>query len=597
MPLQEWIHNLEEGKGAVWIKRIFVFLAFAGIAAVYNVRHYKNFATPEAMDSAQVARQLASGQGFTTKFVRPFSLKLMVNHQGEGILTKEAEKAGKHPLRNPHPDLAHAPVFPLIEAGLMKALPFNFAVRQNFWRFQPEIIIAIFNQLLFAAILVSLFILSRRLFDPGVAAVTVAVTALAEIFWRFTIAGLPTMLLMLITVWIVYFLSVMESQTRDQTAKDRSFYAMAFGVGLLLALGSLTRYSYGFLLLPILIFSVAFFGTRRGASTAIIIVIFVAALTPWCYRNYTISGQPFGTAQFAPVAGTVLFPKDRLERSMPQSLRMDLNKVTPNQYGKKLLTGLSNIIRNEVPKLGGSWVTALFLVGLLAPFRNPGLSRLRWFLLGAMGLFAIVQSLGRTHLSEISPEINSENFLILLAPLVFMYGIALFYSFIDQIAFEFARFRTAVITTFVVIVSAPLLLTFASGRTIPFAFPPYYPPYIQEHASWLRADEVAMSDMPWAMAWYGDRVCVWNTLDTGYAQPSDFFAINDHMHPIKLLYLTPLSLDVKFVEDMLKGRENAWSRFALDSMIRTNVPPGFPLKHSPRGYLPDFLILSDRKRW
>jgi hypothetical protein len=69
------------------------------------------------------------------------------------------------------------------------------------------------------------------------------------------------------------------------------------------------------------------------------------------------------------------------------------------------------------------------------------------------------------------------------------------------------------------------------------------------------------------------------------------------MKPIKLLYLTPLSLDVKFVDDMLKGRENQWSRFALDSMMRTNVPPGFPLKHSPRGYLPDFLILSDRKRW
>jgi hypothetical protein len=597
MPLQEWIHNLEEGKGALWIKRIFVLLAFAGLAAVYDVRHYKNFATPEAMDSAQLARQIASGKGYTTKFVRPLSLKLMVNHQGDGILDPGAEKEGKHPLRNPHPDLANAPVFPLIEAGLIKALPFNFAVRQSFWRFQPEIIIAIFNQVIFAAILVSLFILARRLFDPSVAGVTVAVTALAEVFWRFTVAGLPTLLLTLITVWIVLFLATMESQTRDQTAKDRSFYAMAFGVGLLLALGALTRYSYGFLLLPVVIFSVAFFGARRGASTAIIVVIFVAALTPWCYRNYTICGQPFGTAQFAPVAGTVLFPKDRLERSMPQNLRMDLNKVTPNQYGKKLMTGLGDIIRNEMPRLGGSWVTALFLVGLLAPFRNPGLSRLRWFLLGCMALLAIVQSLGRTHLSEISPEINSENFLILIAPLAFMYGIALFYSFIDQIAFEFARFRTAVISVFVVIVSAPLLLTFAQGRAIPFAFPPYYPPYIQEHANWLTEKEIAMSDMPWAMAWYGDRVCVWNTLDTGYTQPSDFFTINDHMHQIKLLYLTPLSLDVKFVDEMLKGREAAWSRFALDSMMRTNVPPGFPLKHSPRGYLPDFLILSDRKRW
>jgi hypothetical protein len=225
------------------------------------------------------------------------------------------------------------------------------------------------------------------------------------------------------------------------------------------------------------------------------------------------------------------------------------------------------------------------------------LSRLRWFLLGSMAVFAVIQSLCKTELSEISPEVNSENLLALLCPLVFMFGIALFYSFIDQIPFEFATYRNAAISIFVIVVSAPLLVTFASGRTIPFAYPPYYPPYIYEHANWLREDELAMSDMPWAMAWYGDRTCLWTTLDTGYATPSDFFAIHDHIKPIKLLYLTPLTLDVKFVNEMLKGRENIWSRFALDSMVRTNVPPGFPLKHSPRGYLPDFLILTDRKRW
>lgn len=609
MPLQEWIHQLEEGKGAVWIKRAFFFLAFAGLAAVYDVRQYKSFATSEAMDSAQVARQLASGRGFTTKFIRPLSVRLMIDHLGEKILEKDSPR---HPLNKPHPDLANAPVYPLLEAALMKTVPFKFDVTNSFYRYQPEIVIAIFNQALFVALLASIFLVGRRLFDDGVARVTVAVTGLAELFWRFSVSGLPTIFLALITVWIVWALAVMEARTREQapapatpggigmappTTGNGSFFLLAFVVGVLLAIGTLTRYSYGWLLLPVVIYSVAFFGTRRGASTAIIVIVFLVALTPWCYRNYTICGRPFGIAQFAAVEGTPLFPKDRLERSMPQNLKMDLNKVTPDQYGKKIKTGLSDIIKNEIPKLGGSWVSALFLVGLLAPFRNPGLSRLRWFLLGTMALFAIIQSLGRTDISETAPEINSENLLPLFAPLVFLYGIALFHSFIDQIAFEFARYRLVVISIFVVIVSAPLLLTFASGRAIPFAYPPYYPPYIREHAGWLKEDELAMSDMPWAMAWYGDRACLWTTLDTGYATPSDFFTIHDHMKPIRLLYLTPISLDVKFVSEMVKGREYVWSRFALDSMVRTNVPPGFPLKHSPRGYLPEFLILTDRKRW
>jgi hypothetical protein len=464
-------------------------------------------------------------------------------------------------------------------------------------RYQPEVLIAIFNQVLFAFLLWSVYVLARRLFDKGVARVTVAVTALAELLWRFSISGLPTLFLSILIVWIVWCLAVMELRAREQTATSRWFYSMSFLVGVLVALGGLTRYSFGWLLVPIIVFAIVTFGVHRGASTAIIVVVFAVALAPWCYRNYSICGRPFGIAQFAAVEGTPFFPKDRLERSMPQNLSFDLNKVTPDQYAKKLRAGMTDILQNEIPKLGGSWATALFLVGLLAPFRNPGLSRLRWFLLGALAMFAVVQSIGRTQLSEVSPEINSENLIALLAPLVFMYGIALFYSFMDQVPFEFAHYRTAAIGAFVVVVSAPLLLTFAGARTIPFVYPPYYPPYIHDYASWLHEDELAMGDMPWAMGWYGDRTCVWTTLDTGYAKPSDFYAIHDHMKAIKLLYLTPLTLDVKFVSDMLKSRENAWSRFALDSMVRTNVPPGFPLKHSPRGYLPDFLVLSDRKRW
>ena len=56
------------------------------------------------------------------------------------------------------------------------------------------------------------------------------------------------------------------------------------------------------------------------------------------------------------------------------------------------------------------------------------MGELRLFLVGSMVLFFIVQALGQTHLSQDSPEINSENLLVLLAPLAFIYGAALFYT-------------------------------------------------------------------------------------------------------------------------------------------------------------------------
>ena len=49
----------------------------------YNWRAFKNMATQEAMDAAQVARNLAQGKGYTTLFIRPFSIFLVKKHNLE----------------------------------------------------------------------------------------------------------------------------------------------------------------------------------------------------------------------------------------------------------------------------------------------------------------------------------------------------------------------------------------------------------------------------------------------------------------------------------------------------------------------------------
>ena len=47
------------------------------LVVLYNLRAYRNFSTPEAMDSAQLARNIADGKGYTTLFIRPLSLYLV----------------------------------------------------------------------------------------------------------------------------------------------------------------------------------------------------------------------------------------------------------------------------------------------------------------------------------------------------------------------------------------------------------------------------------------------------------------------------------------------------------------------------------------
>ena len=77
-------------------------------------------------------------------------------------------------------------------------------------------------------------------------------------------------------------------------------------------------------------------------------------------------------------------------------MNANFSEVNSTDFWHKLVTNGREIVQNDLPRLGGSWLSAFFLVGLLVPFRNPRLNRLRWFLLFCLGLMILVQALSRT---------------------------------------------------------------------------------------------------------------------------------------------------------------------------------------------------------
>jgi len=219
------------------------------------------------------------------------------------------------------------------------------------------------------------------------------------------------------------------------------------------------------------------------------------------------------------------------------------------------------------------------------------LSRLRHFLLLALATFLAVQALGRTHLSADSPEVNSENLLIVLTPLIFVYGAGMFSLLLEQTKLELVPARNLLTGVFCLAVSAPFLFTLLTPRPSALAYPPYHPPVIRESAGWMEESELMMSDMPWAVAWYGRRPCLWLTLDYG----RDFAAVNQ-AKAVRGLYLTQLTLDRKLISEMIQGAE-PWGPFAAESVARQEIPTGFPLKHAYADWFPNQLFLSDRPRW
>jgi len=182
-------------------------------------------------------------------------------------------------------------------------------------------------------------------------------------------------------------------------------------------------------------------------------------------------------------------------------------------------------------------------------------------------------------------------------PLVLVYGVSLFYLLLDQMDLPFRQLRYVILGCFSVLCCLPMLFAWLPPRTIPVAFPPYSPPAIQNTANWARENELTVSDMPWAMAWYGHRECVWLPLNVD----PDFVTLNDYQKPVQVVYLTRLTLDSRFLTQWMLPREQGWGKFLLSCMVRRSqgqpgLPAFFPL-HYWQGGWPEFAVFTARDRW
>jgi hypothetical protein len=567
-------------------------LAFWVVALFYNLFEYRHLTTPEGMDAAQVARNLSRGDGFATQFVRPLSVALVERHQ-----MKRGDRTGDFALlREGHPDLANAPVYPLLLAAAMKVVPVDHKIPQGrpLRYHQPDLLLAWLNQGLFFVLVLLVFRLARTWFDEPVAWVSALLLAGSELLWRFTMSGLPTLLIMIQFVLLLICLTALERRAREGSGSAARLLALAGLAGGLVGLGCLTRYGYGWLLVPVLVFLVRACPSRRTAVFGAALLAFLVVVTPWLARNQTVSGTWFGTAGYAVFHGMPEHEGDRVQRSL-EPVPLDVLKEGAL---RKLMTNLPGVLGNDLPRLGGNWVTAFFLVGLMMPFVDPGRGRMRGFVVWCLLTLIPIQALGRTPALEVSPDAHGGNLLVWLTPAVVVFGTALFFTLLDRLSFPFFRGRELVAGLFVAVLIAPLVLALLPPRDRAGWVSPGH---VQFLSGWLERDELMMSDVPWAVAWYGDRQCVWLTLRLAdEVAHEDFYSINDLRKPVRGLYLTKRTLDSGFMSGFfLDQAPGSWGSFVLNGVVRDGqLPRGFPLRYSLGTVLPQgHFFLSDRPRW
>ncbi len=596
--IQTFVHYLEEGMGRVWLRRILTVIVVCIAFALYQNNEAKNFRAPEAMDLAQLGRNLAAGQGYTTSFIRPLSLHLLEQQAiGQGVDPRTV-------LVKRHPDLENPPVYPAILAVVFKAMPVSWWTRLPADEFHrrpmEEVVISGLNLGFFAAVVALAGLLGTRLFDSTVGALSAALIVGTDLFWQFANSGLPTLLLMVFLLLLLHLMLGFEREAASGAPRRGRLALLAVGAGVMVGLMFLTQYSFGWLLLPVLGFLVWRGTGVRGRVLGLTLVAFLVLASPWVARNIHVCGQPLGTAGFAALSGTDSFPGDRLQRSQHPVLDRDLI----GEVVSKVVGGVREILGNDLIRLGGTWTSLFFLVGLLVPFGNPSLNRLRWILVAMLAVVVFVQAGVRGWITQEFGPVTSEDLLVVLAPAVMVWGAGFLITLIDQIEWQFPFLRTWCLWGLVTVFSAPFLLGILPPKSLSLS-EPYRPSVIREFADFTPKSTLFMSDIPWAVAWYGPRECVWASLrvsDKAEANVrnlrEDFFVFTEARRPIEAVYLSPYWADKPFLSSYIADLDFEWGRFYLEVLRGANLPTGFPLKHVLGGpYMAAGHFLLAAKPW
>jgi hypothetical protein len=590
--VQQLVHTLEQGG---WVRRVKTVLLLSAIAFVTYLwffkpgAGFKGLPHEKAIEQAQIAREIARGNGFSTKMIRP------------AALWQFEEKMGRFPLER-IPDTYHAPLNPYIYAFVFKIMDtVNGGIKslanksEYFDRFTFEDVMTT-KQLVFAydrliaftqlafyllAVLVNYFT-AKRLFDERLAVFSVWLMLLCERFWDYAMSGLPQMLMLLL------FSAAAHAMVRAIEARvaGRKPLPWLIGVAALFGLLALAHGLTIWLFVGALFFSVFYF-RPRGRDAAIMLGVFLLFYGPWLVRNQRVCGNPVGLGWYSG-----LYQVRGTETQIMRSLEMPLKGVSPTVFRAKIQGQVIDQMNSIFEFLGKSLLAPVFFVALLHLFKRPETAVFRWFILSmwVCGVFGMAVFGMPDTTSTRANDLH-----ILFVPLMIFYGLALVLVMWTRLDINIRLFRLAFIGLLFVISALPFLnqfLILMGPPTLPVAWPPYYPGWISILGKWTREDEIITSDMPWAVAWYADRQSLWLPMTV-----HDWLDLNDYHQlqgRIVGLHLTPVSGDRAFISDIVKGEYKEWAPFIMRSVNTKD----FPLKAvTPLPIDNECVFYSDRKRW
>jgi len=490
------------GKILAWV------IAILGIFFIFFTVRFNGLADINAQDAAQIARRLSRGEGFTTGLIRPQSLVAA-------------------PRLNLHPELTAPPLYIFIESKM-------------FSLFGATDKVACMTSALFYLLSIPLFFFAAyRLFDMRTALLSLALYITSAPLLDYSIAGLPMSLL--VFVFLIFMLAV-------YTLDGKSVWKTV-AAGALVGALYLTQYCCIMLLFPLVLhlFFIAESPRQKVrhmvyATLACLVVIF-----PWLCRNLALTGNPFFTFDFLkPVLFSESFPGNSFLR-----VAREVN-FSPGILAKTLIKKIYFGIRTEYQQvlfLPQNYLMPFFIVSLFTILQNIKTLMLRRFLLYAGALMVVIMSV----------FYPGQNMLVPFIPFVIMASADFFYATIgSSFLVNSKRKKMIFVILFVALNAYPLLTRIVLGGAARSAYPKDRMEMVQKLVG---KNEVLITDIPWAVAWYCDRTAVWLP-----QTEIDYRIVKQTAGGINNIYLSPLLFEYPRVENV-----EIWKNIFLTRQVPRNI--------------------------
>lgn len=478
-------------------------LLITSICIIQLCLTYRGMDQPAAMDMAQIARQIARGEGMTTKFLRPIDVWDF----------SQKEKEDKQLDFDHFAATSHAPVYPYILAAAIKLTGYDdFEAKrmdtENTNVYNGDRVIAGTSTFFFLIALLLTYTLFCRMFDEVVAATTVAFMGLSSLMLQYALSGLPHAFMFCLMLGAAHCLiSAIKAHQSDDDKRTIAWVCTTF---VLISLLCLTNYMCIWIALGLILFC-GFYFTPRGMHAAIgsgILLILVAVpailiLAPTGGIERKIIHGVFN--------GFGASASDMLMRSASSS---GIAFNTSNFF-LQLLGFTFAQFNSMYINMGAIFTVPFFLLALFNKFKKPVVEAGKWAVL-CMWLTAC---LGMALFGE-TKSVSDSQLATLFTPFFAAYGAAMVFTLLSrmQLGESFNAVRALAIAAMLLISSGMFLFQlprqlyigiWTSARGIPH-FPPYYPAALNGKLhNMTNEKEIVVTDQPWAVAWYADRKALW----------------------------------------------------------------------------------------